>query len=244
MCTPSRRDRNLKSFFFVHGLTLERGPAVFNKTRANSVACTKTARMKSNSLKYLYDSYRALCIERERIKSQSFTYLCLFMMTQSMSSHFLLHKVIDGGQLGERRHKGEDSCHQSNNYWGFTYRVWYRRSTGFRRIAWWMDRLCLFRRLDRRVGKQKFSFCMNKPATGLALSQGNWSFNQRCPGFWKVHCTFSLKCTRRMQYKKVLHPGVCWKICRKNNIHAPINPFCYNTTENVTSKLLVKFTKL
>lgn len=127
---------------------------------------------------------------------------------------FFINSCQHGGQLGERRQKGEDSCHHSNHYWGFTYRVWHRRSTGFRRIAWWMDRLCLFRRLDWRVGKQKFSFCMNKPATSLALSQWNWSFNQRCPGFWKVHYTSSLKCTR----KKVLHTGVCWEICLKNNI--------------------------
>ena len=32
--------------------------------------------------------------------------------------------------------------------------------------------LCLFRRLDRRVGKKILSFCMNKPATSLAISQG------------------------------------------------------------------------
>lgn len=127
---------------------------------------------------------------------------------------FFINSCQHGGQLGERRQKGEDSCHHSNHYWRFTYRVWHRRSTGFRRIAWWMDRLCLFRRLDWRVGKQKFSFCMNKPATSLALSQWNWSFNQRCPGFWKVHYTSSLKCTR----KKVLHTGVCWEICLKNNI--------------------------
>lgn len=153
---------------------------------------------------------------------------------------FFINSCQHGGQLGERRQKGEDSCYHSNHYWGFTYRVWHRRSTGFRRIAWWMDRLCLFRRLDWRVGKQKFSFCMNKPATSLALSQWNWSFNQRCPGFWKVHYTSSLKCTR----KKVLHTGVCWEICLKNNTHAPMNPICYDTTQNTISKLLVKFTKL
>lgn len=155
--------------------------------------------MKSNSLTYLYESsYRALCIERELIKIQSFTYLCLLMTQSTAPIFFFINSCQHGGQLGERRQKGEDFCHHSNHYWGFTYRVWHRRSTGFRRIAWWMDRLCLFRRLDRRVGKQKFSFCMNKPSTSLALSQGNWSFNQRCPGFWKVHCTSSLKCTRRM----------------------------------------------
>ena len=153
--------------------------------------------MKSNSLTYLYDSgYRALCIERELIKSQSI-YVYWWRRVQ-LPFLFFINSCQHGGQLGERCQKGEDSCDHSNHYWGFTYRVWHRRSTGFWRIAWWMDRLCLFRRLDRRVGKQKFSFCMNKPATSLALSQENWSFNQRCPGFWKVHCTSRLKCTRKM----------------------------------------------
>ena len=58
------------------------------------MACTKTARMKSNSLTYLYDSgYRALCIEQELMKSQSFTYLCL-LMTQSTAPISLLHKFL------------------------------------------------------------------------------------------------------------------------------------------------------
>lgn len=201
--------------------------------------------MKSNSLTYLYDSYRALCIERELIKSQSFTYLCL-LMTQIVQLPFLffINSCQHDGQLGERRQKGEDSCHHSNHYWGFTYRVWHRRSTGFRRIAWWMDRLCLFRRLDRRVGKQKFSFCMNKPATSLALSQGNWLTSVKDVSAFKKFIALLAWNVPGRWYKKVLHTGVCWKICLKNNTHAPMNPISYDTTQNTISKFLVKFTKL